>query len=77
MQVEWFPYSQTHCIDRQFRDPAGILIEFEVLTNQPAGVSGLWFSNARHREIHIELATLDERTFDIRAEAGSARYFCR
>lgn len=77
MQVEWLPYSQTHRIYGQFRDPAGTLIEFEVLTNQPGGVGGMWFNNARHREIHIELVMLDERTFDIRGEAGSARYFCR
>jgi hypothetical protein len=77
VQVEWLPYSQTHRIYGQFRDPPGNLIEFEVITNQPGGVGGMWFNNARHREIHIELAILDERTFDIRGDAGTARYFCR
>jgi hypothetical protein len=77
MQIEWLPYSQTHRIYGQFRDPPGNLIEFEVITNQPGGVGGMWFNNARHREIHIELVMLNERTFDIRGPAGTARYVCR
>ena len=44
--------------------PLNNLIEFEVLTNQPGGVGGMSFNNARHREIHIELVMLNERTFD-------------
>jgi len=77
MQVEWLPYSQTHRIYGQFRDPPGNLIEFEVITNQPGGVGGMWFNNARHREIHIELVMLSDRVFDIRGPAGTARYTCR
>jgi hypothetical protein len=77
MQVEWLAYSQTHRVYGQFRDPPGNLIEFEVITNQPGGVGGMWFNNARHREVHIELVFLDERTFDIRGDAGTARYFCK
>ena len=77
MQVEWLPYSQTHRIYGQFRDPPGNLIEFEVITNQPGGVGGMWFNNARHREIHIELVMLSDRVFDIRGPAGTARYMCR
>jgi hypothetical protein len=77
MQIEWLPYSQTHRIYGQFRDPPGNLIEFEVITNQPGGVGGMWFNNARHREIHIELVMLNDRTFDIRGDAGTARYVCR
>ena len=76
-QIEWLPYSQTHRIYGRFFDPSNNLIEFEVLTNQPGGVGGMWFNNARHREIHIELVMLNERTFDIRGDAGTARYFCR
>jgi hypothetical protein len=77
MQVEWLPYSQTHRIYGQFRDPPGNLIEFEVITNQPGGVGGMWFNNARHREIHIELVMLSDRVFDIHGPAGTARYMCR
>jgi hypothetical protein len=77
MQIEWLPYSQTHRIYGRFSDPPGNLIEFEVITNQPGGVGGMWFNNARHREIHIELALLSDRVFDIRGPAGVARYVCR
>ena len=77
MQIEWLPYSQTHRIYGQFHDPQGNLIEFEVITNQPGGVGGMWFNNARHREIHIRLELLNDRTFDIHGDAGTARYVCR
>ena len=53
--IEWLAYSKTHRVYGQFRDPSGNLIEFEVITNQPGGVGGMWFNNARHREVHIEL----------------------
>jgi len=77
MQIEWLPYSQTHRIYGRFFDQSNTLIEFEVLTNQPGGVGGMWFNNARHREIHIDLVMLNERTFDIRGDAGIAHYVCR
>jgi hypothetical protein len=77
VEIESLPYSQTNRIYGQFRDPPGNLIEFEVITNQPGGVGGMWFNHARHREIHIELVILNNQTFDIRGAAGSARYYCR
>ncbi len=55
----------------RFRDPPGNLIEFEVITNQPGGVGGMWFNNVRHREIHIELVMIEDQTFDICSPAGT------
>lgn len=55
MHVERLLYYDTYRISGQFRDSHGNLAEFEVLTNQPGGVGGLWFNPARHREIRIQL----------------------
>jgi hypothetical protein len=77
VEIEWLPYSQTNRIYGQFRDPPGNLMEFEVITNQPGGVGGMWFNHARHRETHIELVILNNQSFDIRGPAGTARYVCR
>jgi len=71
------PYSQTNRIYGQFHDAQRNLMEFEVITNQPGGVGGMWFNNARHRETHITLVVLDNQTFDIHGPAGTARYVCR
>ena len=77
VQVERLPYSQTNRIYGQFHDPQRNLMEFEVVTNQPGGVGGMWFNNARHRETHITLVVLDNQTFDIHGPAGTARYACK
>ena len=77
MRIEWLPYSGVYRISGQFHDPARNLIEFEVDTNQPGGVGGMWFNNARHREARIHLQMLNDRTFDVSGEAGTARYFCQ
>ena len=77
VQVERLPYSQTNRIYGRFHDERRNLMEFEVITNQPGGVGGMWFNNARHRETHITLVVLDNRTFDIHGPAGTARYACK
>ena len=75
MQVERLMYYDTHRIYGQFRDQSGNLIEFEILTNQPGGVGGMWFNNARHREVRIQLQMLNDG-FVVTGDAGSARYYC-
>ncbi len=77
VQVERLPYSQTNRIYGQFHDAQRNLMEFEVITDQPGGVGGMWFNNARHRETHITLVVLDNQTFDIHGPAGTARYACK
>jgi hypothetical protein len=77
VQVERLPYSQTNRIYGQFRDTQRNLMAFEVITNQPGGVGGMWFNNARHRETHITLVMLNNQTFAIHGPAGTARYVCR
>ena len=77
MQVERLRIRKPIGIYGQFHDPQRNLIEFEIITNQPGGVGGMWFNNARHRETHIKLVVLNNQTFDIHGPAGSARYVCR
>jgi len=78
MQVERLPYADTHRVYGQFRDPQNTLIEFEIMTNQYQGVGGMWFNNARHREIHIHWQMMPDGGFVITGEGGaSARYVCR
>ena len=76
MRVERLMYYDTHRIYGQFRDQRGNLIEFEILTNQPGGVGGMWVNNARHREVRIQLQMLNDG-FVVTGPAGSARYFCQ
>jgi hypothetical protein len=77
MQIERLLYYDTHRIYGQFRDSYGNLAEFEVLTNQPGGVGGLWLNHARHRETRIQLQLLNDG-FVVTAEGGAAaRYFCK
>jgi hypothetical protein len=77
MQIERLLYYDTHRISGQFRDAYGNLAEFEVLTNQPGGVGGLWLNHARHRETRIQLQLLNDG-FVVTAEGGvAARYFCQ
>lgn len=76
MQIERLLYYDTNRIYGQFQDSLGNLAEFEVLTNQPGGVGGLWLNHARHRETRIQLQLLEDG-FVVTAETGAAaRYFC-
>jgi hypothetical protein len=49
----------------------------EVFTNQPAGMGGLWFNHARHRETRI-LLQRSGSGYLVRSEDGAAaRLACR
>ena len=77
MQIERLLYYDTNRIYGQFWDSYGNRAEFEVLTNQPGGVGGLWLNHARHREPRIQLQFLNDG-FVVTAEGGAAaRYFCK
>jgi hypothetical protein len=77
MQIERLLYYDTNRIYGQFQDSYGNQAEFEVLTNQPGGVGGLWLNHARHRETRIQLQLLNDG-FVVTAEGGAAaRYFCK
>jgi hypothetical protein len=76
-QVERWISQDTHRIYGRFLHPNGTLIEFEVMTNQPGGVGGMWFNHARHREIRINLH-MTGNGFAISDESGrAAQYLCR
>ena len=77
-QVDYDMYYDTHRVYGNFRDVQNNLIEFEILTNQPEGVGGMWFNNARHREVRIRWQMLPDGGFIISGEQGAAaRYTCR
>jgi hypothetical protein len=77
-QIERQVYYDTHRVYGNFRDDQNNLIEFEIMTNQPQGVGGMWFNNARHREIHVRWQMLPDGGFVITGEDGAAaRYSCR
>lgn len=77
--IENDSYHNVHTVHGQLRDRQGTLIEFEIVTNQPQGVGGMWFNHARHRYTPIHWRMLpDGNGFVITAEGGaSARYACR
>lgn len=76
-QVDYDMYHDTHRVYGNFRDVQNNLIEFEILTNQPEGVGGMWFNNARHREVRIRWQMLPDGGFVITGENGAAaRYAC-
>jgi hypothetical protein len=78
LRIERLLYDDTHRIYGHFQDSYGNLAEFEVLTNQPGGVGGLWLNHARHRETRIQLQLLNDGGFVVTAEGGvAARYFCK
>jgi hypothetical protein len=78
VQIERQIYYDTHRVYGNFRDDQGNLIEFEIMTNQPQGVGGMWFNNARHRELHVRWQMLPDGGFVITGENGAAaRYTCR
>ena len=78
VQIERQVYYDTHRVYGNFRDDQNNLIEFEIMTNQPQGVGGMWFNNARHREVHIRWQMLADGGFLITGENGAAaRYTCR
>ena len=78
MQIDRDHYYDTHRVYGQFRDQRNTLIEFEILTNQHQGVGGMWFNNARHRDVRIHWQMLPDGDFVITGEGGAAaRYVCR
>jgi len=78
VQIERQVYYDTHRVYGNFRDDQNNLIEFEIMTNQPQGVGGMWFNNARHRELHVHWQMLADGSFVITGENGAAaRYTCR
>lgn len=77
-QIERQAYFNVHSAYGNFRDEQNNLIEFEILTNQPQGVGGMWFNNARHRDVRIHWQMMPDGGFVITGEeGGSARYSCR
>jgi hypothetical protein len=77
LQIEQWTYHDTHRIYGQFRTASGDLVELEVFTNQPGGVGGMWFNNARHREIHVRVQLLNNG-FTVLDESGNfAQYACQ
>lgn len=77
-QIERQAHYDVHRVYGNFRDDRNTLIEFEILTNQPQGVGGMWFNSARHREARIHWRMLPDGGFVITGEDGaSARYACR
>jgi hypothetical protein len=76
LQIERWNYYDTHRIYGQFVDSGSTLIEFEVMTNQPGGVGGMWFNHARHREIHIELQLLPTGFIVYSEEFGGVQFDC-
>jgi len=77
-QIERQVYYDTYRVYGNFRDDQNNLIEFEIMTNQTQGVGGMWFNNARHRELHVRWQMLADGGFVITGENGAAaRYTCR
>lgn len=77
MQIERWDHHGTHRVYGRFSDPAGTLVEMEVFTNQPAGMGGLWFNHARHRETRILLQQAGGGYLVQTEDGGVAQLACR